>query len=86
MGNVSPNDHLYAQCIGQADCEPPLIPQSLIDLMPSANEYIARLESLARDFMPPNPELTCTTLSWWIARVVAHLRNCDVHAAPTAVQ
>lgn len=75
---ISANDALYARVI---EC-----PQSLIDLMPTANEYIARLESLARDFMPPDPVLTCTTLDWWIDRVVAHLSTCDVHAAHSTIQ
>jgi hypothetical protein len=84
VGNISPSDHELAQCIGpQCDA---LIPQSLIDLMPSANEYIARLESLVRDFMPPDPVLTCTTLRWWFDRAVTHLCTRDVHAASTTIQ
>jgi hypothetical protein len=80
VGNIAPSDHALAQAIDGPQCDA-LIPQSLIDLMPTANEYIARLESLARDFMPPDPVLTCTTLQWWIDRVVAHLSTKDTHAA-----
>lgn len=87
MGNI---DHVLAQCIGShdcvPDCVPPLIPQSLIDLMPSASEYLAWLESLVRDFMPPDPVLTCTTLQWWVDRAVAQLRTRDVHAAVDTIQ
>ena len=84
MGKTAPSDHALALCIGSPT---PVIecPQSLIDLMPSADEYIARLKSLAPDFMPPDPVLTCTTLDWWIDRVVAHLCTCDVHAASTTI-
>lgn len=89
MANVAPSDHALAQAI--LSCAPAhnsdaLIPQSLIDLMPSANEYLARLHSLARDFMPPNPELTCTTMKWWLDRAVAHLCTRDVHPASTTIQ
>ena len=81
----SPNDAMLARCVGSParviEC-----PQTLIDLMPRANEYIARLTDLARDFMPPNPELTCTTMKWWLDRAVAHLRTRDVHPASTTIQ
>jgi hypothetical protein len=89
VGNISPSDHELAQCIGSPDAPDTqcfTCPQSLIDLMPTADEYIARLESLVRDFMPPDPVLTCTTLRWWFDRAVTHLCTRDVHAAPTTIQ
>ena len=64
-----PFDSMLTKCI-----EPPALTPS---------EYIARLESLVRDFMPAEPELTCTTMRWWVDRAVAHLCTRDVHPAST---
>jgi hypothetical protein len=86
VGNISPSDHELARAIDPLPERDHLCPQSLLDLMPTANEYIARLESLARDFMPPDPVLTCTTLQWWIDRVVAHLCTRDTHATHPTIQ
>lgn len=88
MGKTAPSDGLLARCVG-SQTEPDLCPQSLIDLMPSANAHLAhlaRLADLARDFMPPDPVLTCTTMRWWVDRIVAHLCTRDVHAASTTIQ
>lgn len=86
MGNVAPSDHILARAIEQADCEPPLIPQTLIDLMPTANEYLARLQALTLDFIPIEYALTQTTLGSVVDRVVTHLCTRDVHAASQTVQ
>jgi hypothetical protein len=85
---TSANDAMYAACVGSPaerqycfKC-----PQTLMDMMPSADAYLARLRGVVLEFMPAQPVLTCTTLDWWVDRAVAYLCNCDVHASTTTIQ
>jgi hypothetical protein len=70
VGKVSPSDSILAAAVRGAqfiDC-----PQTLIDMMPSAGEYLARLTGLANEFKGADD-------------MVAYLCGCDVHAASTTI-